>query len=335
MSIAYENSAGRGIGRASLAFGALALSVFPSTDVFAAEAYPNRPVRLVIPQPPGGSTDIIGRVLIPKLSDRLGKQVVADNRGGAGTIIGTDLVAKANPDGYTLLLAPASFAVTAAVQNLPYDPGKAFAPIVKIGDAMNILIAHPNVSAKTLKEFIAVAKQKPGQMLFASQSIGSQVHLSIELFKMVAGVDMTVVHFKGGNLPVVDLLGGHSHATIGTILLGLPHIKSGKLRPVAALATKRSVLLPDIAVAAESGVSGAESGTWWGIMAPVGTPEPIIDRLNKEVMEIVASEEIRKVFLSQGAEADYRGPTEFAAFVKAEIARWASVVKKANIKLER
>jgi len=186
-----------------------------------------------------------------------------------------------------------------------------------------------------LKEFIAVAKQKPGQLMFASQSIGSQVHLSIELFKMVAGVDMLVVHFKGGNLPVVDLLGGHSHATIGTVLLGLPHIRSGKLKAVGVLGRKRSVLLPDVATAAEVGVSGAESGTWWGIMAPAGTPKPIGDRLNKEVMEIIASDEIRKVFLAQGAEADYRGSADFAAFVKAEIARWASVVKNANIKLER
>lgn len=335
MLIPRTRSKRPGIFSILLAACAAALGALPATETSAADVYPNRPIRLIIPQPPGGGTDIIGRMLVPRLSDRLGRQVVVDNRGGAGTIIGTDMVAKASPDGYTLLLAPASFAVTAALQELPYDPVKSFAPIVKMADAMNIVMVHPNVPAKSLKEFVAVAKQKPGQLMFASQSSGSQVHLAIELFKMVAGVDVLIVHFKGGNLPIIDLLGGHSHATIGTVLLGLPHIKAGKLRPIGALAAKRSVLLPDVATAAESGLAGAESGTWWGFMAPAGTPATIIDRLNKEVREILASDDIQKLFLTQGVEADYRGSTEFAAFVRAEIARWGSVVKKANIKLER
>ena len=314
---------------------AVALGALQATGTLAADAYPSRPVRLIVPQPAGGGTDILGRMLAPKLSDRLGKQMVVDNRGGGGTIIGTDMVAKANPDGYTLLLAPASFAVTAALQELPYDPVKSFAPIVKMADAMNIVMAHPSVPARSLKELIAVAKQKPGQLMFASQSSGSSVHLAIELLKMVAGVDVLIVHFKGGNLPIIDLLGGHSHATIGTVLLGLPYIKSGKLKPLGALGTKRSLLLPDVATAAESGLSGAESGTWWGIMAPARTPGPIIDRLNREVREILALDEINKAFLTQGVEMDYRGSTEFAAFVKSETTRWGNVVKKANIKLER
>lgn len=334
MPLPRTRSERRSIFRTLLVVSAV-FAVSTATEILAADAYPNRPVRLIVPQPPGGSTDIIGRVIAPQLSDRFGRQVVVDNRAGAGTVIGTDLVARSKPDGYTLLLAPASFAVTAALQKLPYDPAKSFAPIVKIGDAMNMLFVHPSVPATSLKEFIAAARQKPGQLRFASQTIGSQVHLSIELFKMMARVDMMVVHFKGGNLPVVDMLGGHSHATIGTILLGLPYIKSGQLKPVCVLGAKRSALLPDVVTAAEGGVSGAESGTWWGIMAPAGTPAPVMDRVSKEVREIVSSDEIKKLFLAQGAEADYRGSTEFAAFVKSEITRWAGVVKDANIKLEQ
>jgi tripartite-type tricarboxylate transporter receptor subunit TctC len=314
----------------------LALSAFLAlpTGIFAADAYPIKPVRLVIPQPPGGSTDSVGRLIAAKLSERLGKQVVAENRAGGSTIIGTELVAKSNPDGYTLLMANASFSVTAALQKLPYDPIHSFTPIVKIGDAMNTVVVHPSVPANTLQEFIALAKQKPGQLLFASQGVGSQAHLSIELFKTSAGIDVKLVQFKGGAPSLIDLLGGHSHASIGSVMMNLPHIKSGKLKPLCVLGVKRSALLPDVPTAAEVGVPGAESGTWFGISAPAGTPVPIIDRLNNEVKAILASDEIKTLFLKEGTETDYQGPTDFAAFIQGEIARWVNVVKKANIKLE-
>jgi tripartite-type tricarboxylate transporter receptor subunit TctC len=314
----------------------LAMSILFALSAAGATAasYPSKPVRLIVPQPPGGSTDNYGRLIAAKLSERLGMQVVTENRAGAGTVIGTEFVAKSNPDGYTLLFAPASYSVAAAVQKVPYDPIKDFIPIAKLGSAMNMLVVHQSVPANSLKEFLALAKQKPGQLIFASQGAGSQVHLSIERFRAMAGIDVKLVQFKGGAPATIDLLGGHSHASIGTVMVNLPHIKAGKLKPLCVFGVKRSSLLPDMPTSAEAGVPECESGSWYGILAPAGTPKAIIDRLNNEVKAIMATDEIKTQFLADGTEVDYQGPTEFDAFIKSEISRWDGVVKKANIKQE-
>jgi tripartite-type tricarboxylate transporter receptor subunit TctC len=302
---------------------------------FAAGQYPTKPVRLVVPQPPGGGTDSVARRIAPKLSERLGVQVVVDNRPGAATIIGSELVAKSNPDGYTLLLAPASYTASAALQKLPYDPIHSFSPIAKIGEAMSALVVHPSVPAKSLKELIALAKQKPGQLILACQGTGSQQHLFSELFKTVADIDIKLVQFKGGGPSMIDLLGGHSHATIGAIWMILPHITTGKFKPLCVFGGKRSVLLPEVPTAAEEGFPGLESGSWFGMLAPSGTPAPIIDKLSKDVEAIIAVDELRNQLLKEGLEVDYQGPAEFATFIKSDLTRWAGVVKKANITPEQ
>jgi tripartite-type tricarboxylate transporter receptor subunit TctC len=315
---------------------ATVFAVLPAMAAFAADAYPTKPVRLIIPQPPGGGTDIVGRIMATKLSERLGVQVIAENRVGASTIIGTEFVAKSPADGYTLLFINASYAANAALmpQKLPYNSLTAMAAVSKVADSMNMLVIHPSVPANNLKEFVALAKQKPGQLVFASQGAGTSVHLSTELFMMQAGIDLKLVQFKGGGPTVIDLLGGHSQGLVGSVTQNLIHIKSGKFKAICVFGAKRSVLLPDVPTSAEAGVAGAESGTWWGIAAPAGTPAPIIQRLDKEIKTILAAPDIKDLFLQQGTEDDYLPPAEFAAFIKGEIAKWTSVVKKANIKAE-
>lgn len=310
------------------------LAVFTAGTAFAAGAYPVKPVRLILPQPPGGGTDVVARVIAAKLTERLGKQVLVDNRPGGGTIVGTNLVAKSEPDGYTLLFTTVSYATTAAVQKLPYDTVKSFAPIAKVGEAVYTLVVHPGVPAKSLKEFIALAKQKPGKLIFAGQGAGTAVGMTIELFKTIADIDAMVVQFKGAGPSVIDLLGGHSQALVGSVTQNLPYIKSGKFRALSVFGAKRSSLLPEVPTSGESGLSGCEAGAWWGMMAPTGTPVPVIDRLDKEIKAILNSDEIRKHFLDGGTEVDYQGPREFGAYIKSEIIKWTGVARKANIKVD-
>ncbi len=309
------------------------LLALPATGA-TADSYPSKPVRLIIPFPPGGGTDLLGRLIATKLSERLGKQVVPDNRGGAGTIIGTEVVAKANPDGYTLLFASGVFTMLPPLQKLPYDPIKSFIPIARLVNGPMLLVVHPSVPANSVKEFIALAKQKPGQLIFGTSGVAAAAHMGTELLKMMADIDVEIVHFKGGGPAMIDLLGGHSHALIGSLPAVLPQIKSGKVRVLGTGGGKRSVVLPDVPTIAEAGVPGYELTVWWGILAPAGTPAPIVDGLNKELKTIMTSDEVKKQFLKEGAEEDFLGPTEFGPFIERDIAKWARVVKKANIKLE-
>jgi tripartite-type tricarboxylate transporter receptor subunit TctC len=301
---------------------------------FGADTYPSKPVRLIIPIAAGGGTDITGRLIATKLSERLGKQVVVENHGGAGGIIGTEMAAKAKPDGYTLLFVPVSFTMQPALQKLPYDSVRSFAPIAMVGNAAYSLVVHPSVPANSLKELIALAKQKPGQLVFGATGIGSTSHMVIELFKTMAGIDFKIVHFKGGGPQTVDLLGGHSHGTMLSLPPMMPHIISGKLRALGTTGSKRSVFLPEVPTIAEAGLPGYEAGIWWGILAPAGIPAPIVERLSKELRAILALDDAKKMFSNQGAEADYLGPAEFGSLIEKEITRWTSVVKKANIKVE-
>ena len=305
-----------------------------STSVPAAVPYPSRPVRLIVPMSAGGGTDIIARLITAKLSERLGKHVVVDNRGGGGGIIGTQMAAQAEPDGHTLVIINATNTIKPALQKLPYDLLKSFTPVARVGSSIHVLVVHPSVPANSVKEFIALAKQKPGELIFASLGVGSIGHMEIELFKIMADIDFKIVQFKGAGPAVIDLLGGHSHALIGSIASSLPHIKSGRLRALGTGGVKRSVVLPDVPTIAEAGVPGYQAISWFGILAPAGTPAPVVDMLNKELKEILTLDEVRKVMLSAGLGADYLGPAEFGKFVKREMAQWAGVIKKANIKIE-
>ena len=324
----------------SLRFGILGLLLTlslgaPLPSAFAAaDAYPSKPVRLVIPFPPGGSNDIVGRLIGAKLTERLGKQVIVDNRGGAGGVIGSEQVAKSEPDGYTLLIVSAAYAFNPSLYKLPFDLEKSFVPVAKLGSGPNSLVVHPGVPATSVKELIALAKKEPGKLVCASAGVGSFQHLGSELFRMMAGIDVMIVQFKGGGPAMIDQLGGHSQISLGSLIQTLPHIQSGKFRVLGTGGSKRSTILPNVPTIAEAGVPGYEATNWWGILAPAGTPQAVIDRLSKELSVILTSEDTKKMFLNEGAEVDHLAPAEFGQFISAEIAKWGRVVKEANIKVE-
>jgi len=299
-----------------------------------AQSYPTKPVRLIIPFPPGGSNDIVGRFIATKLSAQLGKQVVVDNRAGAGGVVGTEVAAKADPDGYTLLVISSAYAANTSLYNLPYDPVKAFTPVAKLGTGPNVFAVHPSVPVNSVKEFTALAKERPGQLNFAAAGVGSFQHLGSELFKSMAKIDVGIVQFKGGGPAMIDVIGGHTHAALGSLIQFMPHIKSGKVKALGTGGAKRTATLPDVPTIAEAGLPGYEANNWWGILAPAGTPRPIIDRLYKEISTILSAAETHKVFSEQGAEVDRLGPAEFGPYIIAETAKWGKVIKEANIKAE-
>ncbi len=306
-----------------------------AASVFAmADAYPSKPVRLIISFAPGGSDDIIGRLIATKLSERLDKQVVVDNRPGGGGIVASEIVAKSDPDGYTLLLIQISHTMQAALQKLPYDPVKSFSPIAKLGRGTYALVVHPSVPANSVKEFIALAKQKPDQLICAASGVGGDSHLVSELFKIKADINFKTVQFKGGGPAMIDMLGGHSHMLLGTLIQVLPYVKSGKFKVLGTGGAKRSVILPDVPTIAEAGVPGYGAINWWGILAPAGTPAPIVDRLNKELKSILASDDVKKRFLDEGVDADYMDPAEFGQYIARETIQWKRVVQDAHIKVD-
>jgi tripartite-type tricarboxylate transporter receptor subunit TctC len=316
--------------------GVLALSMVLAlcTAGEAAEPYPSKPVRLIIPFPPGGSNDIVGRLIATKLSERLGKQVIVENHGGAGGVLGTEMAAKVAPDGYTIVIASAAFAFNPSLYKLPFDPIKDFAPIAKLATGPNSLVVHPSVPAHTVKELIALLKAKPGEILCAAAGVGSFQHLGTELFKLMTQTDFQIIQFKGGGPAMTDQLGGHTQMSFGSLIQTIPHIQSGKFRVLGTGGLKRSVILPDVPTISEAGVPGYEGTNWWGILAPAGTPAPIVDRLDKELSTIVLSPEVQKLFLKEGAEVDYLGPAQFGPYIAGEIPKWTKVVKEANIKVE-
>jgi tripartite-type tricarboxylate transporter receptor subunit TctC len=308
----------------------------PAASVSAGDVYPSKPIRLIINMAPGGSNDLVGRIIAANLSERLGRPVVVDNRPGAGGVIGTEIAARAVPDGYTVMSTAGQHTLFAPLhEKLPFDPIKSFVPIARVGSGPNVLVVHPSLPVHSVKDLIALAKQKPGQLLIPSSGVGTVFHLGIERFKMMAGIDLTVLQFKGGGPALIDVLGGHSHCFISSLLAALPHIKAGKLRALGTGGTVRSSLLPDVPTIAEAGgLPGYTTMNWWGVLAPAGTPAPIVTRLSSELKAIVTGDELRKQFLNDGIEAGYMGPAEFGAFLEEEQANWARIVKKANIKLE-
>jgi len=294
--------------------------------------YPSRPIRMIIPFPPGGSNDVVGRVIAQHLGERLGKQVIVDNRGGAGGVIGTEQAAHAAPDGYTILVISLAHAVNPWLYKLPYDPIKAFAPVGIMGKGPNILSVHPSLPVHSVKELIALAKSKPGDLQYASAGVGSFQHLGAELFKLMAGVDILHVPFKGGGPAMIDVMGGHTTVMFSSLVQTTPNIKNGKLRALGVGGTERSKVLPDVPTIAEAGVPGYAAENWWGIVAPAGTPEPILAKLHQALAEAQENPEAQKYFDNEGASIVKMSSEEFGKFMVSEMGKWERVVKESHIK---
>jgi tripartite-type tricarboxylate transporter receptor subunit TctC len=304
-------------------------------SIVAAQSYPTRPIRLIVPFAPGGGTDMVARVIAPKLSERLGgTPVIVDNRGGAGAIIGTAMAAKATPDGYTLLVCDTAHTIQPVLQKLEYDPVKSFSLIASLVTGDSMLVSPASVPVKTLQEFIMLAKQKPGQLVAGTAGAGSSGHMALELFRVMAGIDLIMVHYKGAGAATIDLLGGTVHVSNVTIQAAVPHLKSGRLKALGVGGEKRSALLPDVPTISESGLTGYLSTGWRGLMGPAGMPPAITARLTREVKAILTSNDVKTHFLNNAMEIDYRDPQEFAVFIAEEMKRWSGVVKKANISLQ-
>ncbi len=301
----------------------------------AAQNYPTRAVRLVVPSSPGGGTDISARILAPQLSQFLGQQVVVENRPGAGTMIGGEAVARAAPDGYTLLMGISTLAINPAMyKKVPYDALKDLAPISQAVALSNVLVVHPSLPAKSVKEFVALVKPRPGQINFASAGVGTSPHLSMELFLVMTGLKMLHIPYKGSGPGVTDLIAGHVPAMMPNMLSAQPHIKSGRLRALGVTGSKRAPGADDIPTIAEAGVPGYEAVQWYGLLAPAAVPRDIITKLHAGVVRALQNPEVRQRLLNDGAEPVGSSPEEFSAYLRSETAKWAKVIQAAGIKPE-
>ena len=307
-------------------------ALFPMTA--AAQTYPNKPVRLIVPFPPGGSNDVVGRMIAAQLSTRLDKPVIVENQGGAGGLIGTEMAARSQPDGYTLLLVSVAYAFIPAIYKLPYDPATAFTPVAILGAGPVVIAVTSKLPVNSVKELIALAKEKPGELNYATAGVGSFQHLASELFKLQAGVDIVHIPFKGGGPAMMDVIAGNTQIAIGSLVQMLPQIQAGKLKALGVGSAKRIAALPELPTISEAGVPGYEVTNWWGIVVPAGTPRPVTDRLHKELTAVVSSTETKKRFETEGAEPLSMSPDEFGRFIAAETVKWARVVKDAGIRAE-
>jgi tripartite-type tricarboxylate transporter receptor subunit TctC len=299
-----------------------------------AQTYPSRPVRLIVPFPSGGSNDVVGRMIAVQLSTRLDKPVIVENQGGAGGLIGTEMAARSQPDGYTLLLVSVAYAFIPAIYKLPYDPATAFAPVAILGAGPVVIAVTSKLPVSSVKELIALAKEKPGELNYATAGVGSFQHLASELFKLQAGVDIVHIPFKGGGPAMMDVIAGNTQIAIGSLVQMLPQIKAGKLKALGVGSANRIAALPDLPTISEAGVPGYEVTNWWGIVVPAGTPRSVIDRLHHDLTAVVASTETKKRFETEGAEPLSMSPDEFGRFIAAETVKWARVVKDAGIRAE-
>ena len=330
MHLTFTRSPRRRFLHLGLAFGALALVAGA-----AAAAYPDKPIRLIVPYPPGGATDVIGRVMAQRLSTALGQQVIVDNRGGASGNIGAEAVVKAAPDGYTLLMgAVTSHSINQTLEkaSIRYNFEKDLVPIAIVGSVPLVFVVHPSVPAQTLKELIAYAKSKPGEMNFASSGAGAPQRLAGEMFKRSAGVNMVHIPYKGSGPAMTDLIGGQVLTMVETVPAALPHIKAGKLRALAVTTPQRISMLPEVPTAGEAGLPGFEVSSIFGILAPVGTPREIVVRLNTEITKLLAMPEVKEQLLSQGAYSVITTPEQASARIHREVEMWAKVIKEADVK---
>ncbi|HEX5865062.1 MAG TPA: tripartite tricarboxylate transporter substrate binding protein [Casimicrobiaceae bacterium] len=304
-------------------------------SVARAQDYPSRPVRVVVPFSPGGAVDGPMRVIAQELSKRLGQQVIVDNRPGAGATIGTDVVAKAAPDGYTLLLASQTNAISATLYpKLSYDPIEDFAPISLVGREPGVLVVHPSLPVKTFREFVAYVKERPGQIDYASSGNGSGQHLFVALLASMTGMKMNHVPYRGSGQATADLLGGQVQVSIPGTAGMVGHIKAGKLRALAVTGAKRSPQLPHVPTVMASGVPGYEAYVWMGLLAPKGTPAPIIDKLFRELTQVLATSEVKTYMASAGIEVVGSTPAEFGAFFRSEKELWAKVIRETGAKID-
>ena len=297
--------------------------------------YPARPIRIVVPQTPGASTDMTARLIAQRLSPVLGQPVIVENRPGAGSIVGTEIVAKATPDGHTLLVVASSIVLNPILQkNLPFDPQRDLAPIAQLSSFPNLLVVHPAVPAKSVQELVALAKTKPGTLNYGSAGTATGTHLSAELFKYMTGTDMVHVPYKGGGAAIPALLGGQVQLMFSTTVAALPQVRAGKLRALGVTSAKRTPSAPDVPTIAEAGVPGYDHSAWNGLFAPAKTPRAIITRLNGEVVQILHSPDIKAIFLKEGAEPVGNKPEEFAAILKSESVKWTKLVQASGMKAD-
>jgi tripartite-type tricarboxylate transporter receptor subunit TctC len=299
-----------------------------------AQTYPAKPVRMVVPLAPGGSTDVLARLLASKLTESWGQQVIIDNRAGAGTTIGTDVVARSAPDGHTLLMATSAYAVNFSLfEKVPYKPTD-FVPLANVAQTPNVLIVHPSIPAKSVKELIVLLRAKPGQLTYGSGGSGGSTHLAGELFKLLAKVDMVHVPYKGGGVAVAHVVSGEVAMGFGNLTSVVPFARAGRLRSLAVASAKRSPLLPELPTMAEAGVPGFEASTWNGLIAPAATPKDIVAKLNADIVKVLRSQDMREKLSANALEPIGDSPAEFGAFIAQEIARWGKVVKASGLKPE-
>ena len=318
-----------------LSFCLLPFSFFLAVACASAQGYPSRPIRVIVSVPAGGAPDVTARLIAPALSGILGQQLVIDNRGGAGGLIGAELAAHAAPDGYTLFVSsPGAITILPLMRKVPFDTIRDFAPISLISIGPFLLMSHPSVPVKTVKDVIALAKAQPGKLNYASAGNGTPNHLAMELFKSMAGVDITHVPYKGAPQAVTDLVAGQMNFMFNSIASTLGHVRAGRVRGIGLAGQKRSAQLPDIPTISESGIPGFEAANWFGMFAPVKTPKAIVTRLNAAVVKVVHSPEIRAQFEALGADPVGSTIEEFAAYVRSESERYAKVVKASGIKVD-
>lgn len=298
-----------------------------------AQGYPVKPLRVIVPFAPGGPNDILARLIGQKLTESWGQPVIVDNRPGGGTVIGTEVLAKSPPDGYTLLMVSTSHTSNPSLRKLPYDPIRDLEPVVLVASGPNVVLAHPSLPARSVKELIAVARARPGQVTYGSGGLGTSTHLSGAMLAQMAGVKMIHVPYKGAGPATIDLLSGQISWMVGTILPSMPHIRSGRLRALAVTGAKRSPVLPDVPPVADT-LPGFESVSWYGIAAPGGTPKDVVAKLNGEIGRLLNAPDLRERIAREGAEIVAGSPEEFGRFYRAEIAKWAKVIRAADIRLE-
>ena len=301
-----------------------------------AQAWPSRAVRIVVPFGPGGSADFVGRLLGQRLTETLGQPVIVENRPGAGAMLGNEVVAKSPPDGYTLTIGTLGpFAVNQSLfRKVPYDSQRDFAPITLTGASSHVLVVHPAMPVKSMTDLIALAKQRPGQMTFASSGIGNATHLTGELFKSMAGLDVVHVPYKGGGAAVADLIGGHVAFSFASMPSAMPHVRAGRLRALAVAPAQRVSTAPELPTVAESGLPGFSSEDWQGVLAPAKTPQDIVMRLNGEIHKVLGAPEVREKLDAQGFQVRLSTPQQFADLIRSESAKWATIVKEANIRID-
>jgi len=319
-----------------LRFAVLAVAATSFAGPAPAQQYPTRPVRMLIGFPPGGGTDIVGRIVAQKLSENLGQQIIVENRGGATGMIGAELTAKAPPDGYTIMMAHiAAFSIMPSLYpKMPYDAAKDFAPITLAAIGPNFLVVHPSLPARSVKELVALAKARPGQLHYASPGAGSVQHLSAELFKLQAKVDMLHIPYKGSGQSIVDLIAGQVHLNFDSVPPVLPHVRSGRLRALAVTSAKRFSILPDIPTVTEGGVPGFDMSTWWGLVAPAAVNKDIITRLQNETVKLLHQADVKEKIAFAGADTVGNTADQFGAFMRSETAKYARIVRDAKIKLD-